>query len=66
MECPPRIKKIAVAQIDRTILQDPDFYNIIKNNIMLSGKRKCPQKHCSGFETTTLNKLGNFLQCMLV
>lgn len=57
MGCPTRKKILPVAQIDTDIISDNNFYNVINDNIILTGKRKC-RKNCSGFETTTLCKIG--------
>lgn len=56
--CPARYKKLPVAQIDRNLLLQNDFYNVIQNHIILTGPKKCCQKECSGYETTMLRKLG--------
>lgn len=66
MGCPERTKKLPVAQIDNNLIQQKDFYNIINDNIILTGKRKCCQKDCSGFETTTLSKIGNITLKVLI
>lgn len=59
MGCPVRTKKLPVAQIDYNLIQQNDFYNVINNNVILKGRKKCCQKDCPGFETTTLSKIGN-------
>lgn len=56
--CPPRTKTLPVAQIDCNLLKQDDFYNVITNNVILTGKSKCCQKNCPGYETTTLSKIG--------
>lgn len=59
MECPSRTKKLPVAQIDYNLITQTNFYNIIDNNVTLKGTKKCYQKDCPGFETTTFSKIGN-------
>lgn len=60
MGCPARTKKLPVAQIDYNLMRENNFYNIIENNVILKGRKKCYQRDCSGFETTTLCKIGNY------
>jgi len=36
------------------------FYNVINNNFILTGIKKCCQKNCPGYETTTLCKIGKW------
>jgi hypothetical protein len=59
MGCRPRTKTLPVAQIDCNLLFEKDFKNVINNNIVLKGQKKCYKKDCPGFETTTLSKIGN-------
>ena len=59
MGCSARVKKLPVAQINYEWMCQTDFYNIIIKNVILSGKRKCCQEDCPGYETTTLSKIGN-------
>jgi len=35
------------------------FFNVINNNVILKGQKKCYRKDCPGFETITLCKIGN-------
>lgn len=58
MGCPTRKKILPIAQIDSDIICEKNFYNVINDNIILNGKRKCCRKNCPGFETTTLCKIG--------
>lgn len=58
--CPARNKTFPVVQIDRNSLLQSDFYNVIQNNIILTGQQKCYRKECSGYETTTPYKLGMY------
>lgn len=58
--CPARWKSLPVSQIDYNYLQG-DFYNIIKDNVLLRGNKKCYRKDCAGFETTKLCKIGRII-----
>ncbi|EZA53598.1 hypothetical protein X777_06927 [Ooceraea biroi] len=64
MGCPSQTQKLPAAQIDFNLLLQDDFYNIIENNIVLKGKKKCCQIGCSGFEMTTLSKIGKQIYVM--
>ncbi|XP_039304624.1 uncharacterized protein LOC120357653 [Solenopsis invicta] len=57
--CPVRSKSLPVSQIDYNHLLQADNYNIIKNNVLLKGSKKCYRENCTGFETTKLCKIGN-------
>jgi len=57
MKCSTRKKKLPVAQIDSNLIME-NFYNVINDNIILTGIKKCCQKNCPGYETTTLCKIG--------
>jgi hypothetical protein len=56
--CPVRSKSLPVSQIDYNHLFQ-DNYNIIKNNVLLKGSKKCYRENWTGFETTKLCKIGN-------
>jgi len=51
-------KKLPIAQIDSNLILMEKFYNVINNNFILTGIKKCCQKNCPGYETTTLCKIG--------
>lgn len=55
--CPKQRKILPIAQINSDIITETNFYNVINDNIMLTGTKRCCQKNCPGFETTMLCKI---------
>ncbi|XP_048512319.1 uncharacterized protein LOC125501169 [Athalia rosae] len=58
--CPPRRKKLRIIGIQRKVLHDPSFEDLLTEHVAITDKRKCCRKGCSSNETTNFPNTGNF------
>lgn len=58
-DCAERKKIFPLLHVDINLLICQDF-KAVENNIIIKGLRRCCQKNCSGFETTTFSHTGNY------